>query len=201
MTVATTRRMDPERRREQLLGVAAGYIGMHGIDVSLDDIAREAGISPPLMRHYFRNRDGLIAELTERAVQELEDIYLNDNGGDLGDRLTRYLDWIQTHRWAHCLWVTSAAGSSSEPDFRPTRRRMIERTTAGPRSLDDDDALLIRGNAWIAVIESTVTRWLEDGTPDRDELVSSLLDLAVRLDVAGAQDAQAARVTRQRSAA
>src|SRR5436309_5707154 len=109
-SAAVARRMDPERRREHLLDVAGRYIAHHGTAVSLDDIAREAGISPPLMRHYFKNRDGLIGALTERASRDFEDIYLGPTGGDLGDRLSRYLDWVAEHQWAHRLWVTARVG-------------------------------------------------------------------------------------------
>jgi AcrR family transcriptional regulator len=175
--------MDPERRREQLLGVAGDYIGEHGIDVSLDDIARVAGISPPLMRHYFKNRDGLITALAERAARDFEGIYLGPDGGALGERLGRYLDWVADRQWAHRLWVNAANGDVAAPDFAPTRRRMMEAAVATPWS-EQDDAMRVRANAWVAVVESTVTRWLSDGTPGRDELVAILLGLATRLGVA-----------------
>jgi AcrR family transcriptional regulator len=178
--------MDPERRRAQLLGVASDHIGRHGIDVSLDDIAGAAGISPPLMRHYFRNRDGLIEALVERAALEFEEIYLGPDGGNLEERLRRYLDWVRTHQWAHRLWINAAIGDVAAPDFVPTRRRMMEGATGIPWDALDD-ATRIRANAWIAVIESTVTRWLADGTPSPDELVSILLEIGARLGVVGAE--------------
>ena len=83
MTVPAARRMDTERRREHLLDVADEYLRNHGPESSLDEIAREAGVSPPLMRHYFRNRDGLVAALGERAAGQLEAIFLDPGVGDL----------------------------------------------------------------------------------------------------------------------
>lgn len=190
------RRMDPERRREYLLDIAGRYIAVHGTAVSLDDIAHEAGISPPLMRHYFKNRDGLLAALTERAQAELEDIWLAPDGGDLGNRLARYLDWVPTNQWAHWLWVASASKAAVQ-EFGPTRRRLME-AAVGQRYEEQDTMVRIRAAAWVAVIESTVTAWLDEGRPSRDDVVEALLDLAVRLDVVKAK--QAARNWHERSA-
>lgn len=195
MAQAVARRMDPERRREHLLDVASAYIAEHGTSVSLDDIARVAGISPPLMRHYFRNRDGLLDALTQRATVELEQIFLGSQMGDLGERLARYLDWVGVHQWAHWLWVAASATSTPVADFRPTRRRLMEAAVATPWD-EQDLTSRTRANAWVAAIETTVTAWLEAGRAERDATVGVLLDIAVRLDVAGAK--QAARSWRRR---
>ena len=186
-SAAAARRMDPERRREHLLEVAGQYIAEHGTAVSLDDIAKEAGISPPLMRHYFKNRDGLLVALTERAVVELETIFLAPGGGDLGDRLRRYLDWVPANQWSHWLWVASASRAAAT-DFTPTRKRLMAAAIMVPYE-EQEPAQRIRVNAWVAAIESTVTTWLEQGEPDRDEVVEALLDIAARLDVNGAKAA------------
>lgn len=191
MSEIAARRMNPEQRREHLLAVASEYVAAHGTAVSLDDIAREAGISPPLMRHYFKNRDGLLDALTDRATAELEEIFLASSGGDLGDRLTRYLDWVAAHQWAHWLWVAST-GSATVPNFGPTRQRLAEATVAQAwRS--QDLPTRVRSQAWIAAIESTVTAWLDSGCHDRDATVAALLGIAVRLDVVGASEAMTHR--------
>jgi AcrR family transcriptional regulator len=179
--------MDPERRREYLLDVASRYIAAHGTDVSLDEIAREADVSPPLMRHYFKNREGLLATLAERAAADLETIYLGPAGGDLGDRVARYLDWVATQPWVHWLWVASSGGRPA-PDFGSTRRRLISAAIATPWD-SQDLAQRVRASAWTAIVESSVSRWLEEGEPSRDELVEALLAVAVRLDVVGAKRA------------
>jgi AcrR family transcriptional regulator len=179
--------MDPERRREHLLDVASDYVAVHGTQISLDDIAREAGISPPLMRHYFTNRDGLVTALTERATGELEDIFLGASGGDLGERLAHYLTWVADHQWAHWLWV-AAPGRDAVPDFAPTRRKLAAAAVGTPWEAQDLRTR-VRANAWVAATESTVTTWLEAGRPDLDETVGAMLDVAKRLDVVCAKPA------------
>jgi AcrR family transcriptional regulator len=188
--------MDPERRREHLLDVASEYVAKHGTAVSLDDIAPVAGISPPLMRHYFKNRDGLLAALTDRATAQLERIWLGADSGDLADRLVQYVDWVPNNQWAHWLWVASA-GNGAVPEFRPTRERLMGAAVSVPYK-DQDAALRLRANAWVGAIEATVTEWLNDARLSRDEVINALLDLAVRLDIAGAKPA--ARRWRRRAA-
>src|SRR5690625_2944985 len=105
MTTSKTsrKRMAPEQRYEQLLGDAMDYVTTHGTEFSLDEIAAVAGISPPLMRHYFRNRDGLLVALCERIAASVLRIFSAPDGGDFGQRLASYLDLIADHHWGHRL--------------------------------------------------------------------------------------------------
>lgn len=197
-TDAVPLRMDPQRRREQLLDVAADYITEHGVDVSLDDIARKAGISPPLMRHYFKNRDGLLVALFERMLGEIVPIWTTRSDGSLADRIVGYLDWIAARPWAHRLWMAAATKEVVlAPMVTDARRRLMSAAHARRWEEQDRDQRF-RANAWVAVIESSVQNWLTDGTPDRDQLVGLLLDIAARLDIPAAR--QALRGWRRRAA-
>jgi AcrR family transcriptional regulator len=60
-----------ERRREELLDVADRVIQRRGVDVSMDEIASEAGITKPVLYRHFGDKDGLYEALTERYVDEL----------------------------------------------------------------------------------------------------------------------------------
>jgi len=156
----------------------------HGFDVSLDDVAHAAEVSRQLVRHYFKNRQGLLQALTDRAVEDLEGIFLDPAGGGLDDRLGSYLDWISTDRWAHWVWMASA-GRVQANDFTSTRRALAE-ATAGKRLKDMTVRERVRANAWIGVIETTITNWLLDDCAARDEVLAGLLDIASRLGVVGA---------------
>ena len=191
-------RMDPERRREQLLDVAAEYIGQHGVDVSLDDIAREAGISPPLMRHYFKNRDGLLVALFERMLGEILPIWTAQSDESLGDRLARYLDWIAGHPWTHRLWMAATTKELPLAPMVGAARRRLMTAAHATRWQDQTPDQRFLANAWVAVIESSVQNWLSDDAIDRDELVTMLLDIAARLDIPTAR--QALRAWRKRAA-
>lgn len=54
MTTGVRRRMGVDERRQQLIGVALDLFSRRSPeDVSIDEIAAAAGISRPLVYHYF----------------------------------------------------------------------------------------------------------------------------------------------------
>lgn len=56
-------------RREQILDALERCLARRGLEgTSLEAIATEAGVARPLIRHYFGNRDALLAAAVERAV-------------------------------------------------------------------------------------------------------------------------------------
>lgn len=56
-------RSDAERNRERILTAARELIGEHGLDISHDDIAREAGVGVGTVYRRFPNREALFDEL------------------------------------------------------------------------------------------------------------------------------------------
>jgi AcrR family transcriptional regulator len=57
-----------DERREEILAAFERCIGRYGLDVSLEQIADEAGLQRPLIRHYIGNRDELVDQLIERIA-------------------------------------------------------------------------------------------------------------------------------------
>lgn len=67
-------RLTPEARRDQILDEAARVVLAEGLHaVSLERLAREAGVSKGLVYNYFADRDALLAALLEREEAELRD--------------------------------------------------------------------------------------------------------------------------------
>jgi AcrR family transcriptional regulator len=69
-------RLPPEERRTQLLDAALALIAEHGYDgVSMEGVAREAGVTKPVVYDLFPNRGELLRALLqreeERALREL----------------------------------------------------------------------------------------------------------------------------------
>src|SRR5687768_18621872 len=74
---ATTSRMSAVERREQLLDVAKAIVSDDGFHaVSIEAVAREAGITRPIVYGHFRDLPGLLEALVERegerALAQLE---------------------------------------------------------------------------------------------------------------------------------
>jgi AcrR family transcriptional regulator len=77
MTLAARRkrtRLTPEARREQILDETGRLILDEGLyAVSMERVARDAGISKALVYNYFPTRDALLTALLSRAQSELRD--------------------------------------------------------------------------------------------------------------------------------
>jgi AcrR family transcriptional regulator len=64
-------RADALRNRERLLEVAKKAFTAHGTDVSLEDVAREAGVGPGTLYRHFPNRDALLENVYRAEVAKL----------------------------------------------------------------------------------------------------------------------------------
>ncbi|GAB0116023.1 TetR/AcrR family transcriptional regulator [Acidisoma sp. 7E03] len=64
-------RADSQRNREKLLEVARDAFAAEGPDVSLEEIARRAGVGIGTLYRHFPNRDAIIADVYRRGVEQL----------------------------------------------------------------------------------------------------------------------------------
>ncbi|MRX52192.1 TetR family transcriptional regulator [Paracoccus sp. S-4012] len=65
-------RADARRNRDSILRTAARHFAANGVNTSLDEIAREAGVGPGTLYRHFPSRDALLAAtLTERQADIL----------------------------------------------------------------------------------------------------------------------------------
>jgi AcrR family transcriptional regulator len=66
-------RADGQRNRERLLETAKAAFADVGADVSLDEIARRAGVGIGTLYRHFPNRDAIVEAVYRREVQQLAD--------------------------------------------------------------------------------------------------------------------------------
>src|SRR3954462_12321336 len=67
-TAHTSERMTGTARREQILDVTERIVEAHGFHaVSIDRVAREAGITRPIVYTHFGDLDGLLNALVDRG--------------------------------------------------------------------------------------------------------------------------------------
>jgi AcrR family transcriptional regulator len=97
--------MPAERRREQLLEVTEAIVGDQGFHaVTIEAVARRAGVTRPVVYGHFGDLDRLLAALvdreTGRALAQLSAILPADLEGDAGElllgALRGYLDAVRT---------------------------------------------------------------------------------------------------------
>jgi AcrR family transcriptional regulator len=77
---AVTRRLAPEEREQQILASAIRYFAANGFSASTRELAREIGVTQPLLYRYFPNKEALV----DRVFQE---VYLSRWNADWEDLL------------------------------------------------------------------------------------------------------------------
>ncbi|MGH3859689.1 TetR/AcrR family transcriptional regulator [Actinokineospora sp.] len=72
MTIATKPlRVDAERNRVRVVRAAREVFAEHGLDVTLDDVARRAGVGVGTVYRRFPNKEALVTAVFDHVVEEL----------------------------------------------------------------------------------------------------------------------------------
>lgn len=64
-------RSDAERNRERILEVARQAFSRHGVNASLDEMAREAGVGPGTLYRHFPSREALLEAVYRSQMEKL----------------------------------------------------------------------------------------------------------------------------------
>src|SRR5213083_2740800 len=86
-------RADARRNYERLLAAARAAFAEHGVDASLDDIARSAGVGPGTLYRHFPTRQALL----ERVLQEAQGVLVAaaEADADLADPHAALVSWLR----------------------------------------------------------------------------------------------------------
>ncbi|MEU6196835.1 TetR/AcrR family transcriptional regulator [Streptomyces sp. NPDC047061] len=206
MTTGVRRRMGVEERRQQLIGVALELFSRRSPDeVSIDEIAAAAGISRPLVYHYFPGKLSLYEAALKRASEDLAGRFEEPHEGPLGARLLRvmrrFFDFVDEHGpgfaalmrggpavsvgGAHSIRHVSATNALIDSVRQVAYEQILSHLdiTEAPPRLE----LVIR--SWISLAESTALIWLDGRRIPRAELEVQLVhDFAALTAVSAAYD-------------
>jgi AcrR family transcriptional regulator len=96
-------RADARRNRDALLAAAAAQFAERGVDASLEDIARRAGVGIGTLYRHFPSREALIADVYRREVDLLcggVDQLLATRPADeaLAEWMRRFVGYVATKR-------------------------------------------------------------------------------------------------------
>jgi AcrR family transcriptional regulator len=150
-------RADALRNRELLLQAAKASFTEAGADVSLDGIARRAGVGIGTLYRHFPTRDAIVEAVYRREVEQLADA-ANRLSGALppGEALHAWMrlfvDYIATKRMVAPALKAMVGGASlyasSAARITDAMAAMVERArTAGDIRADADPADLLRALA------------------------------------------------------
>lgn len=206
MTTGVRRRMGVEERRRQLIAVALELFSSRSPqEVSIDDIASAAGISRPLVYHYFPGKHSLYEAAVRVAADELSARFVEPQEGPLSERLLRvmrrYFDFVSDHGpgFSALLRGGSAPGSPrANAMIDEVRQYAYEQVLkhVGVRDPGPRTALVVR--SWVGLAETTALTWLDGRRIPRGELELQLVQdfLALGAVTAGT-DAETAALVRR----
>jgi AcrR family transcriptional regulator len=155
-------------------------------ELTIDEVARRAGISRSLLFHYFASKRDYYTAVT-RAAADLLWAHLVPPAGtapedQVSGMLDRYVGWVETFRESHLAFVRGAAGGDPwvSEVYEETRARLVE-VALTALGLPDDARRRQLVLAWFAFTEDLVGQWVEEPTMSRPELLELLRDVLGRL--------------------
>ncbi len=189
--------MGVEERRQQLIGVALELFAQRSPDeVSIDEIAATAGISRPLVYHYFPGKLSLYEAALKRASEDLASRFTEPREGPLGARLLRvmhrFFDFVDAHGpgFSALMRGGPAVGSSTTNALVDSVRQIAyEQILSHLDITDPPPRLELVVRSWISLSESTALIWLDGRRIPREELERQLVhDFAALTAVSAAYD-------------
>jgi AcrR family transcriptional regulator len=178
-------RLDPGTRREQLLDLGVRLLATRSLeDLSIDDLAEEAGVSRGLLYHYFGGKQEFREAVCRRAAADLVEQTVPPAGGEPLERLlasmAAYLDYVVDNYQGYLSLVRGAAGGHAalRQVYDEARTALTYRIFAADAAGDvvpDTPAarLVVRG--WAALAEELVLSWIADpGEVSREQLLDLL---------------------------
>jgi AcrR family transcriptional regulator len=171
-------RAERERLMLRAAGEAFAIHGFHGS--SMDDIARAAGITKPMLYRYFGSKEGLYAAYLQVTGRELVDkVRAPDTRGEspevrLRAGLQAFLAYVKEHRagWTVLHGETTApADAQVAREVAELRGRIIRMLT----TLFSDEAF---AHAFTGATESLATWWVNQPEPSIDDGTAILMRIA-----------------------
>lgn len=189
--------MGVEERRQQLIGVALDLFSRRSPDeVSIDEIASAAGISRPLVYHYFPGKLSLYEAALQRASEDLASRFAEPHEGPLGARLLRvmgrFFDFVDEHGpgFSALMRGGPAVGSTTTNALVDSvRQAAYEQILSHLGVAEASPRLELVVRSWISLAESTALIWLDGRRIPRAELERQLVhDFAALAAVGAAHD-------------
>jgi AcrR family transcriptional regulator len=176
-------RLNPEARRAQLIKLGVEMLATRTLDeLSVEDIAQQAGISRGLLFHYFSSKQEFHVEVARAAAQEL--LRRTEPDPSLGPveslraSLAAFVDYVEENPDNYTSLVRGAASGDAEMRaiFDETRARLAGRVIAilGDRGVSMDPRSELAVHGWVAFAEACVIGWLGTRAFSREHLLDLL---------------------------
>jgi AcrR family transcriptional regulator len=174
-------------RRAQLVQIGLELLPTTPVqELTIDEVARRAGISRSLLFHYFATKREYYTAVTRAAADLLWNHLVPAPGTPPEEQVTgmldRYVGWVETFRETHLAFVRGAAGGDPwvSEVYEDTRTRLVD-VALEALGLPADARRRQLVLAWFAFTEDLVGQWVQEPTMSRPELLALLRDVLDRL--------------------
>jgi AcrR family transcriptional regulator len=172
-------RLDNDERRRRLLELGAELFTRHAFDeISMAQIAREAGISKALLYHYFPSKQDYFVATLATGAEDLRRRVEPDPDlpplEALSASLDAYLAWIEQNADAYAKLMQSAA---TVPDVRDLvegiRGATVDRILSGIGADQPAARTAVRG--WLWFMDGACLDWIANRDIERPQMLGLLL--------------------------
>jgi AcrR family transcriptional regulator len=187
------RRLSAPKRRELIEEAASELFAERGYNgASIDEIARRAGVTAPVLYDHFSSKAELHRSLLERHFAELRALWREQLAGEEPPawRIPRAIDawfaYVQEHPYA---WRMLFRDTTGEPDVRAAHEQVIaasraaimplflrERGAAAHVADVDQTALEMAWEAMRALMQGLALWWYEHRDVPRERVVSTAMN-------------------------
>lgn len=183
MPASRTTRLAPDERRDQLVRLGLELLGRTPHDqVSIEAIARAAGISKGLLYHYFPTKADFVIAVLRHSYDELT--ARMEQATDLDATLDAFLGYVEERPTGFAA-VQHARSAAADPAIRAVVQEQRVARVAGmvdlaallagrTRAEVESPVLTLAIEGWMGFCDGVVSGWLERGEPSRADVLRLL---------------------------
>ena len=173
-------RLPVDERRRRLLELGADLFATHSYDeISMAQIAREAGISKALLYHYFPSKRELFVATLQQSADEVARLTEPDPDlpamEALAVSLDAFLGWVEEHPVAYAKLMQSSAQPEVSDLVTDIRERTAVRILAGLAPDGAPPKLRAAVQGWLWLMDGVILDWLEHRDMERADVRDLLL--------------------------
>jgi AcrR family transcriptional regulator len=177
-------RLPVDERRQQLIDAGAALFAQRSYEeISMQDVARAAGVSKALLYHYFPSKTELFKAAVAAKAHDLQ-VAIDPTGDgtpleQLARSLDAYLTWIEANATA---WSKLMQSATALPEARELvqgfREQTLEMLLKGLTNNRKPRPLLLTAiKGWLGYMDAAILDWAQTKNIPRDKLRDLLIGM------------------------
>jgi AcrR family transcriptional regulator len=170
-------RLNVDERRSQIVAAGTSLFTKHAYEeISMRQIAETAGVSKPLLYHYFPSKIDLFKAAVAEAAAELQRVIEPAGPGNPAEQLAAsldaYLGWIEQNAvtWTKLMQSAATLPEAREivEGFRARSMQMVLARLSGRRKPRPALRAAIAG--WLGYMDAAIIDWAQHADLPREKL-------------------------------